>query len=215
VSDHALALIYACARAIPAGEKSLKKNFCAPPFHDIIELHDKTLGIIGLGRIGGTLCKKVQLLFNRILAVDPYIPEARFVKLGAVKSSLENLLSESDIISIHCNLTDETTNLINKNNINLMHKKPILINTARGPVINEDDLYEGLQANKFHSLGLDVYQDEPPPVNRDELLEHPKVIATGHYAWYSTNSSIELQKRAANNLRIMLQGEIPEDCLNP
>lgn len=96
-----------------------------------------------------------------------------------------------------------------------MTKKPILINTSRGPVINEDDLFEGLQNGKFHSVGLDVFCDEPPLANRDALLSHPQVIATGHYAWYSSASSVELQKRAADNLLHMLQGKIPEDCLNP
>ena len=96
-----------------------------------------------------------------------------------------------------------------------MDKNSILINTARGPVINEDDLFEALQSGAFHSVGLDVYHDEPPLVNRDELLSHPRVIATGHYAWYSMGASVEVQKRAANNLLAMLQGKIPEDCLNP
>jgi len=215
VSDHAIAMMYACARALPRGQQLLKTKFAAPPIKQIFEFHDKTLGIIGLGRIGGTLCQKVRPLFKTILAADPYIPDERFKKLGAEKTELDDLLHQSDVISIHCNLTEETTNLIHSEKIKLMRRKPILINTARGPVLNEDDLFAALQAGKFHSVGLDVFCDEPPQANRDELLSHPQVIATGHYAWYSTNASIELQKRAADNLLSMLQGQIPEDCLNP
>ncbi|MBN2410212.1 hypothetical protein JXQ31_00885 [candidate division KSB1 bacterium] len=215
VSDHAIAMMYTCARALPAGQKSLKTKFAAPPIKQIFEFHDKTLGIIGLGRIGGALCRKVCPLFKTVLATDPYIPDERFVKLGAEKTGLDDLLRRSDVISIHCNLTEETTNLIHAARINLMQKKPILINTSRGPVLNEDDLFTALQAGKFHSIGMDVFCDEPPLANRDALISHPRVIATGHYAWYSTNASVELQKRAANNLLSMLDGHTPEDCLNP
>ncbi len=215
VSDHAIAMMYSCARALSRGQQSLKNNYGLPPIKQIFEFHDKIIGIIGLGRIGGTLCRKVRPLFKKVLAADPYIPNERFSNLGAVKTGLDDLLAQSDVISIHCNLTDETLGLINGETIRLMAKKPILINTSRGPVINEDDLFEGLQAGKFHSVGLDVFCDEPPLANRDVLLSHPQVIATGHYAWYSNTSSVELQKRAADNLLQMLQGKIPEDCLNP
>ena len=215
VSDHALALMYACARALPLGRQSLREHYAHPPIPQIFEFHDKVLGIIGLGQIGGTLCGKVRSLFHEVLAADPYIPDARFEALGAIKTSLDNLLARSDVISIHCNLTEETTGLINAETIEQMSRTPILINTSRGPVVDEDDLLAGLQSGKLHSVGLDVFCDEPPRANRDELLSHPKVIATGHYAWYSVTSMIELQKRTADNLLAMLRGEIPEDCLNP
>ncbi|MCK5346850.1 MAG: hypothetical protein KAR20_25755, partial [Candidatus Heimdallarchaeota archaeon] len=215
VSDHAIAMMYACARALPRGQNSIREKYGAPPITQMFEFHDKTIGIIGLGRIGGTFCTKVNQLFNKVLAADPYIENDRFELLGATKVSLDDLLKKSDVISIHCNLTEETTHLINADKIKLIGKTPILINTARGPVINEDDLYKGLKQGKLHSVGLDVFVDEPPLANRDGLLSHPKVIATGHYAWYSIEAAEELQKRAARNLLSMLQGNTPEDCLNP
>jgi D-3-phosphoglycerate dehydrogenase len=210
-----MAMMYACARALSRGQQSLNAHFGEPPIPQILEFHNKVLGIIGLGRIGGTLCRKVRPLFDKVLATDPYIPDERFTALGAINTNLKDLLAQSDVISIHCNLTEETTGLINAETIGMMCKKPILINTSRGPVIHEDDLLEGIQLEKIHSVGLDVFCDEPPLANRDELLSHPKVIATGHYAWYSVTSAIELQKRAADNLLSMLKGQIPEDCLNP
>jgi len=214
VSDHAIAMMYACARALPNGQKVLREKYGVPPITEVFEFHDRTLGIIGLGNIGGTLCQKVKPLFANVLAADPYISDKRFFSLGATKVSLDELLSKSDIISIHCNLTDETTNLINADKMRLMVRKPILINTARGPIVHEDDLYESLCRGVFHSVGIDVYCDEPPLANRDAFLNHPQVIATGHYAWYSSQAAIELQKRAADNLLAMLQGRIPQDCLN-
>lgn len=215
VSDHAIALMFTCARALREGQKSLRQQFGKPPIKQVIELQDKTLGIIGLGRIGGTLCKKVQPLFKRVLAADPYISDERFNLLGATKVSLDELLKESHVVSVHCNLTEETRNLIDASRMQLMKKNAILINTARGPVLNESDLFEALHAGKFHSVGLDVYANEPPSSPQKELLAHSRVIATGHYAWYSTNSIGELQKRAADNLLMMLQGKTPDDCLNP
>jgi phosphoglycerate dehydrogenase-like enzyme len=97
----------------------------------------------------------------------------------------------------------------------MMRKKPILINTSRGPVINEIDLLNALKKKFIHSAGVDVFRDEPPQANSNELLQHPNLIATGHYAWYSDTAMEELQKRAANNLLMMLQNKIPQDCLNP
>jgi D-3-phosphoglycerate dehydrogenase len=214
VSDHAMAMIYACGRALVRGKASLLSNFGAAPIPEILEFHDKTIGIIGLGRIGGTLCKKIRPLFRIVLASDPYITDERFEMLGARKATLDDLLAESDVISIHCNLTEETKGLISRASIARMKKVPILVNTSRGPVVDEDDLYRALEENRLHSVGLDVFHNEPPKANRQNLLNHPRVLATGHYAWYSTRSAVELQKRAADNLLSMLKGEVPEDCLN-
>jgi D-3-phosphoglycerate dehydrogenase len=215
VSDHVLALIYSLIRALPFAEQSLKEHFTKPPINDIPEIHTLTLGIVGLGRIGGTLCTKAKTLFKEILACDPYISDERFNSLGAKKSSLAYIAGNADVISLHCNLTEETTNLINKPIIELMQNQPVLINTSRGPVVNEMDLLDGLNEGKLRGAGLDVFHDEPPGDAQKQLINHPKVIATGHYAWHSSQSAAELQKRAADNLLTLLNGQNPEDCLNP
>ena len=116
------------------------------------------------------------------------------------KTNLDSLLEQSHVISIHCNLTDETRHLINRMALKKMHQTPVVINTARGPVVNEADLLQALESNKIHSADLDVYQDEPPLEKTQNLLNHPHVIATGHYAWYSEKAGNELQKRAAKNM---------------
>ena len=214
VSDHALSLMYACARGLFQGVSILKNNFGKPPFTRMFEMHRKTLGIVGFGRIGGTLATKAVHLFNHVLAYDPYIPDSRFTDLGVQKATFDELLRNSDIISLHCNLTDETRNMIDKPAFEKMYKTPIIVNTSRGPVIETKALLDALDSEKVFMAGLDVYNSELPDEITDEILTHPRTITTGHYAWYSENSIAELQKRAAKNMVALLQGKEIEDLLN-
>lgn len=215
VSDHALALMYACNRMLPEGQKMIRDTFGAAPEKRILDFHECTLGIIGLGRIGGALCRKAVHLFGKVIAADPYILEDRFGALGAEKVSLESLMEQSDVISIHCNLTDETMGLLGEEMFAMTKKCPILINTARGPVIEEISLINALEKQQIFRAGIDVFHTELASELPSELLDHPKIICTGHYAWYSLQSHHELQKRAADNLLALLQGKEIEDCLNP
>lgn len=215
VSDHALGLMYACNRMFPQGQREIRSIFGAPPDKRILEFHECTLGIIGLGRIGGTLCQKAVHLFKNVVASDPYISGYRFSVLGAESVSLEELMEQSDVISIHCNLTEETEGLLNEKIFALAEKCPIIINTARGPIIDQGALLDALTANQISRAGIDVYNTELAHELPNEILDHPLIITTGHYAWYSARSHQELQKRAADNLLAMLEGKIPEDCLNP
>lgn len=214
VSDHALALMYSCNRMLLQGNDEIRKTFSNPPDKRVLDFHECTLGIIGLGRIGGTLCKKAVHLFKNVVAYDPYILDSEFDKLGATKRTLKEVMEHSDVISIHCNLTDETEGLLNDEIFAMTKKQPILINTARGPVVNEDALLKALKSHQLFQAGIDVYNTELAYELPEELLNHPSVITTGHYAWYSIQAHQELQKRAADNLLTMLQGNIPEDCLN-
>jgi len=222
VSDHTLALMYACNRMLPQGQKDIWKIFGAAPDKRVLDFHECTLGIIGLGRIGGTLCKKAIHLFKNVVAYDPYISDSRFDALGAKKVSLEILMEQSDVISIHCNHTDESENLLNEEIFAMAKKCPIIINTARGPIIKQEALLKALNppaeeagSQQIFNAGIDVYNTELAHELPEEYLNHPSIICTGHYAWYSIQSHLELQKRAADNLLAMLQGTIPEDCLNP
>ena len=211
VSDHALALMYACARGIcfPFGNP-----FAAPPFQDMFEMHEKILGIVGLGRIGGHFCQKARGLFKEVLAVDPYQPDEHFTKTGAVRTEMKTLLSRCHVISLHCNLTSETYHLLDDDAFSQMKSRPIVINTARGAVIQESALLSALQKNTIHSAGVDVFEQEPPGDAQEPLFRHPRVITTGHYAWYSDRAAEMLQRRAAQNLLDLLQGKKVDDCLN-
>lgn len=214
VSDHALALMFVCIRGMWDGKSQINQEFASPPVSEIFELHDKTLGIIGLGRIGSQFCRKALPLFREVLACDPYKPDSHFAQFSARRVAFHELLKNSDVISLHCNLTGETTHLINQKAFSLMDKKPVLINTSRGEIVCEKALLEALNSGKIHSAGLDVYEDEPVTEKQDVLINNPRTICTGHYAWYSDRSMQELQRRAALNLLNLLNGEHIEDCLN-
>lgn len=215
VSDHALALMYACNRMLLRGHNEIRETFSSAPEKRVLDFHECTLGIIGLGRIGGTLCKKAVHLFNEVLAYDPYIDDGRFEELGAKKVTLEQLMEVSDVISLHCNLTNESEDLLNDETFRIAKKSPIIINTARGPILNPAALFRALDSKQVLNAGLDVFHTELAHELPEEYLNHPSIICTGHYAWYSIQAHQELQKRAADNLLAMLQGKIPEDCLNP
>lgn len=215
VSDHAMGFLFACSRAMWNTSEQVTQKFAAPPAPDVFELHDKTLGIIGLGRIGSEFSKKTQPLFKEIIAADPYKPDDYFNQLNVRKVELDELLAKADVISIHCNLTPETTHLLNHEAFSKMKKKPVVINTSRGEVIDEKALLEALNSGQIHSAGIDVFEDEPVTERQEALINHPRTICTGHYAWYSDRAAQELQKRAAINLHNFLIGNPVEDCLNP
>ena len=214
VSDHALALILACLRGLGAGQAQLRSHYGAPPFETMPELKDLTLGIVGLGRIGGALCAKAQALFERVVACDPYVGDERFETLGAARRDFDTLLRECDVVSVHCNLTDETRGYFDGAAFAQMRPGAIFVNTARGPIVDEDALLTALNGGRLYGTGLDVWCEEPPLEAGDALLSHPRLVGTGHYAWFSGPASRELQRRAAENMVAMLRGGLPEDCLN-
>ncbi|MEQ8552843.1 MAG: C-terminal binding protein [Cyclobacteriaceae bacterium] len=213
VSDHTLMLLFAVLRDLEGSMKQLRGDYTQPGRKDTFELHEKTLGIIGLGRIGSTFCQKAKPLFREIIAYDPYIGDDRFSEVGARKVGKDELISSSDVISLHCNLTDESRHIIDNSAFERMDKKPILINTARGGVVDEEALRKALKEDRLFGAGIDVFRDEPPLADMDEVINHPKVVATGHNAWYSSEAQEELQRRAARNLVKMLQGQECEDRL--
>lgn len=216
VAEHALTLMFACARSLLSGNRMLHTHFAQGPNPDTPELGESTLGIIGLGRIGSTLARKAQSLFPQIIACDPYVvADEVFDQCNVRKMSFEALLGESDFISLHCNLTDETTHLVDERAFCGMKKRPVLINTARGPVVDEQALLNALDEDRIHSAGIDVYEKEPPEsLAARALIAHPRVVATGHYAFFSRRSLAELQRRAAENMVALLRGEPIDDCLN-
>ena len=210
VSDHALALMYALTRDL---EGSRKGAFSKPSRTDVFELHNKTLGIIGLGRIGSQFSKKASPLFHQTIAYDPYKSEEYIQSHGAIKVDLPELFTRSHVISLHCNLTGETLHILNENAFDQMKQKPVILNTSRGAVIHEKSLLAALNSGVLHSAGLDVFEQEPPGKEQLPLLDHPHVVHTPHVAWYSDESIQILQTRAADNIIGLLTGKPVEDEL--
>ncbi|MGW8315768.1 MAG: C-terminal binding protein [Bacteroidales bacterium] len=212
VSDHAMGLMYSCIRGIGT---PWPEDFGKPVRHEVFELHDKILGIIGFGRIGSRLSRKAAPLFKKVLAYDPYKQADQVKEAGAITSGWLELLQNSHVISVHCNLTDETRHMLNGKAFNLMLRHPVILNTARGAVIDSAALLGALEGDRIHSAGLDVYEREPPGPEEKQLLSHPRVVATPHVAWYSETALAELQKRAADHLLALLQGKEVADEITP
>ena len=195
VAELVLGFMLDLARKISYQNNILKSNIWKKEMGNL--LHGKTLGIIGLGVIGKELVKLVKGFDFNILAFDLYQDEKFAKEHGVSYCNLDTLLSESDIISIHLNLTDETNQLMNTEQISKMKPGSILINASRGEMINEEALYKALKEKKILGAGLDVFNDEP---YSGALTELENVILTPHIGSYAKELRIQMEIEAVENL---------------
>jgi D-3-phosphoglycerate dehydrogenase len=178
-AEHTIGLIFAIARRIPQADRSVKDGKWERKKFMGVELRGKTIGIIGLGRIGYEVAKRVRALEMKILAYDPYISEERAKTVGAKLVDLDELLMNSDFITIHVPKTKETENLISDREFEMMKDGVYIINASRGGIVNEEALYKALKSGKVAGAALDVYEKEPP--DRDNpLLKLDNVVTTPH-----------------------------------
>ena len=177
------------------------------------QLQGMTLGIIGAGRIGTAVALKSKGFDMNILYVNNQINEVLEQKLNAKKVSLSTLLQNSDFITLHVPLTKSTYHLIGKQQFTLMKSSAILINTARGPVIDESALISALKQKRIYGAGLDVYEHEPN-ISK-QLIQLPNVVLQPHSASATYESRDAMAKLAAQNMIAGLNGEIPPNCINP
>ncbi len=174
-----IGLILAVARKIPQADRSVKEGKWERKKFMGTELRGKTVGIIGLGRIGYEVAKRLRAFDVNIIAYDPYVSEERAKDVGAKLVSFEELLKNSDIITIHVPKTKETENLISYEEFEMMKDGVIIINAARGGIVNEKALYEAIVKGKVAGAGLDVYEKEPPDPD-NPLLKLDNVVTTPH-----------------------------------
>ena len=194
-AEFAFGLMLSLAREIPAARQHVQAGLWDRAQFVGCELAYKKLGIVGFGNVGRLLAARAKAFSMSVAAFDPMIEHATMADFGAEKLGLEELLAQSDIISLHCSLNQHTQNLINENNIALMKPGMMLINTARGELINENALLAALERGNISKAAIDVYPQEPPA--KDSLLiNHPKIIATPHLG----ASTEEAQKRVATLL---------------
>ncbi|MBS4175137.1 phosphoglycerate dehydrogenase [Bacillus sp. FJAT-49736] len=177
-TEHTLAMLLSLARKIPHAHQSTIKGNWERKKYQGIELYEKTLGIIGMGKIGTEVAKRAQSFQMNILGYDPYLTEDRAKKLGITKADLDEIAQISDFITIHTPLIKDTKGLVNGSYIQKMKKGVRVINCARGGIIDEAALFEGLQSGIIAGAALDVFEQEPPA--NFELLNHPNVIVTPH-----------------------------------
>lgn len=214
VSDHVVGLFFSSIRKIPAMSETVKKgrwdcNLGRP----IYRIHGKTLGLAGFGNIARMVAQKLAPWNLKVLGYDPFISESVFKSHGVEKTSFEQLLKESDFVSAHVPHTAETYHMFSYERFKQMKRGAIFINTARGPLVDEDGLYQALQEGWLAGAALDVMEKEPPDPDHP-LLSLPNVIITPHMAWYSEESAVDLQRMAAEEVARVLKGEEPLWCLN-
>lgn len=204
VADLAVGLMLSCARNIPLMDNGIKTGEQMRPSG--VELWGKTLGIIGAGRIGKGVARRCAGFNMRILCHDMYIDEAFQKEYKAEYVELHTLLSQADFISIHSPLTEETRNMIGKEQLQLIKKDAILINTARGGIVDEQALYEALKSGKLRAAGLDATAEEP--ACESPLCTLSNCILTPHAGAATKESSSRMSLMAAENvLAVLLNGK--------
>jgi len=221
VSDHAMALLLCFSRnlipisqAVREGGWQPGRNAILPLRKPLARLDGQTVGLVGLGRIGSAFCKKAKVFDLKAIVYDPYAPAGVIEELGAEEVTFERILAESDYISLHAPLTEETRHLFGLEQFKKMKRTAYLINTARGGLIDEGALATALAEGHIAGAGLDVTDPEPPKADYP-LLKMENVIITAHTAFYSQISGAELSRRAVEAVQAALSGQCPRDLANP
>jgi D-3-phosphoglycerate dehydrogenase len=214
VSDHAMALLLSVVRKIPSssarthgGRWEMK---AVVPIH---RLRDSVLGLAGFGRIPQLVAPKARAFGMKVIACDPFVPEDVFTQASVERVDLAQLIATSDYISIHTPLTPETKHLFNRETFGQMKRGAYIVNTARGPIIDEAALAEALDSGQIAGAALDVMGQEPPPPS--PLFGRDNVIITPHTSFYSEESLVELQVKAAQEVVSVLSGKAPRNPVNP
>lgn len=190
-AEHTIGMIFASARMIPQAYSSMKAGKWEKKKFEGVELFDKTLGIIGLGAIGGVVANRCTALGMKVLAFDPFISTEKAKQLGIELADLETIYTRSDFITLHTPKTKETAGLINKDTIAKMKDGVRIINCARGGIVNEADLFEALKSGKVAGAAFDVFEKEPP--ENHPLMTLDNFIATPHLG----ASTLEAQENVA------------------
>jgi phosphoglycerate dehydrogenase-like enzyme len=223
VADLTLALILMSLRNVPQSMDILRQEDgpqgmvkMAVAYFDLkgSELWGKTVGIIGLGAVGGEVAKRLRAFDAELLVYDPYVADEVVVRLGAERADLATLLSEADVVTLHAPLTDETKGMLGREEFTLMKPTSRLINTARAELADEEALYEALQEGRISGAALDVFVQEPPPVDHP-LLQLPNVIATPHIGGNTLEIPAHQSRIVVSDLERLFRGEQPLHAANP
>jgi D-3-phosphoglycerate dehydrogenase len=215
VADHAMALLLSTARKVITGREQTKSggwNF--KELLPIPALKDSTLGLVGFGKIPRAVAARARCFGFKIQTSDPFIPVELAAEHGVDLVSLDELLASSDFISIHAPLTNDTHGMISKREFALMKPSAVLINTARGPVVDEAALIEALKKKQITFAALDVVTQEPPAAD-NPLRQLHNVTLTPHIAWYSERSAQVLGEKVGREIVRVFKGYFPKSLVNP
>ncbi|NLV13813.1 C-terminal binding protein [Haloarcula argentinensis] len=214
VSTHTFALVLACLRKIPTFDRSVKHGEWEWAVgQPIRRLAGSTVGLIAFGKLASRFAAKLRGFDVDVIAYDPYAPEYRMGDLDVEPVTFETLLNDSDIVSLHAPLTDETRGMIDADALDRMHDDALLVNTARGGLVDETALYDALVSSDLGGAGLDVREAEPP--GDSPLHDLDSVVCTPHVAWYSEASRVELTQTVTEDVIRVLRGEAPENLIDP
>lgn len=217
VADHAMALLLWCLRglrAAPPTTTSADSWWDPDRFAAIPRLMGRTLALLGFGRIGQATARRAQAFGLEVYWYDPYVPRGQEKVTRTTRvESLRDLLSGADALSLHCLLSDETRHMIDAAALALLPPHAVLVNTARGPVVEEHALHDALHAGRIAAAASDLMEREPPVDSAlfDAYLrgELPNLLLTPHIAWYSQGSVVEIRRKAAAEAGRLLRGEAP------
>ena len=199
VATHALAMALSLVRHLPAFDRDVRAGRWHYSSTGLVKRGSQlTLGILGLGRIGTRMAQISRACFGNVLACDPYLADAAFPDFVR-RVDQNTLFRESDVLSLHVPLNDETRHIVNARTLALMKRGAFLVNTARGGVVDLDALLAALDAGCLEAAGLDVLPKEPMPPDHP-ILRHSRVLLSPHAAFYSEEGAIELRRKAAQNL---------------
>lgn len=211
-AEHTVALILALARKIPQAHQSLKEKKWERNKFMGMELYGKTLGVIGLGRIGFEVAKRCRSFEMRILAYDPYATPEKAALVGAELTTVDEILAQADIITVHVPKTKETTNLINAETLKKCKKGVRFVNVARGGIYNEADLAEALKSGQVGGAGIDVFSEEPPTGN--PLLDADNVVLTPHLGASTEEAQVNVADVVAKQIVDALHGRTIANAVN-
>jgi D-3-phosphoglycerate dehydrogenase len=204
--------IISLSRFIPAAHASLAAGTWKRSKYTGVELYEKTVGIIGLGRIGALITARLQAFGMNVVAFDPYVTSARAQQLGVTLLTLDELLAQSDFITIHMPKTAETTGMISTEQFALMKPTAFIVNVARGGLIDEDALYAALKSQRIAGAGLDVFVNEPPL--ESPLLSLENIVLTPHLGASTDEAQEKAGVSVARSVRLALGGELVPDAVN-
>ena len=211
-AEHTMALMLALSRNVPAAHQSLKSGEWKRSAFVGVEVRNKTLGICGLGRVGSEVARRAQSFDMRLVAYDPFVSPDYAKRMGIDLLSLEELLAQSDFITLHTPLTDGTRHMIGSKEVGQLKPGARLINVARGELVEEQALLDGLESGQLGGVALDVFAQEPP--ENTALIGHPKVVVTPHLGASTEEAQREVAIEAAEQVLAVLNGEPARNTVN-
>ncbi|MDK3257696.1 phosphoglycerate dehydrogenase [Blastococcus capsensis] len=211
-AEHAVALLLAAARRIPAADASLREGQWKRSAFTGVEVTEKTVGVVGLGRIGQLVAQRLAAFGVELIAYDPYIQPGRAAQLGVRMVSLEELLRESDFLTVHLPRTPETLGLIGAAELATTKRGVIIVNAARGGLVDEAALADALRSGQVGAAGIDVYATEP--CTDSPLFGLPNTVVTPHLGASTTEAQDKAGAAVARSVRLALQGEFVPDAVN-